>query len=420
MNRTTWTVACLGVGLGLLLTGIAEAQPTKVGTAFKINACTGPTCKFSKPSLAGTPSGRFLVAWEGTHVQDPKAIVGRFFTPAGAPQGGDVLVSKPAPPTQLDASAAADKNGAYVVAWTSYSAPNDGDIFVQRFRPNGAALGAPIQVNVDDPANPVPTDDFSPVVSKGADGGFVVAWVSLLPPSLNVPGGPPTIVARRFNATGAPLGPQLKINTGLTSGDRPAACIDGLNRAIVAWSSVNGFFPFEPSKLGVSVRRLNPNGTALGAEIVVAPPVAGDTIVSVGCGKGNLFTAVWQTDSASGGDRMDIMARRYTPAGRPAANGLSRVNVAVAGDQRLPSIAFDAAGNSIIVWSSRPDDEVKILGRRYNPTGAPLGGEFVVDDNLSDDSRPAEPEVAAIGTANNFLVVWRDGVAGLMGQRFKP
>ncbi len=394
------------------------AQPTKAGAQFKVNACAN--CTHTLPALAGASTGRFLTVWEGSHPTDPRGVLARFFEPNGAPKGGDVLANAGAvPPEQYDPAAAVDPKGEYVVVWSSYAVSNDGDIVAQRYRANGQRLGNPIAVNVDSPALPVPTDDFSPAVAKSADGGFVVVWLSLLPPSASRPGSPPDVLARRFNAAGAPLGPQIKLSTGLVSGDRPDVCVDGLGRSIVSWTSVDKFEPFEPSLRGVTVRRLNPAGALLGRPIIVAPPIAQAAPSSVAC-TGNLFVVVWNSELAPGGDRNDILGRRYTPAGRPAAGGIFRVNSAVAGDQRLPAVSASPTGHFVAVWTSKVDDVVQVIGRRFGPNGAPLGPDFVIDPSLADRSRPAEPEITHIGKTGNFVVVWREGAAALLGQRYTP
>ena len=397
----------------------AWAQPTKAGAQFKVNACAN--CTHTLPAVAGTPSGRFLAVWEGSHATDPRGILARFFEPNGAPKGADVVANaRVVAPDQYDPSVAADRKGEYVVVWSSYTVDNDGDIVAQRFKADGKPLGNPIQVNVDDRTKPVPTDDFSPAVAKAADGGFVVVWLSLLPPNATTPGTPPDVYSRRFNAAGAPLGPQVKLSGGLVSGDRPDVCIDGLGRSIVSWTSVDKFEPFEPSLRGVTVRRLNPAGGVLGRPIIVAPPIAQAAPSSVTC-TGNLFVVVWQSELAPGGERNDILGRRYTPAGRPAAGGVFRINSAVAGDQRLPAVSASPTGHFVVVWTSKlNDDVVRVMGRRYGPNAAPLGLDFVIDPSLADRSRPAEPEISHVGNAGNFVVVWRDGAGGLFGQRYTP
>ncbi|HYH45902.1 MAG TPA: hypothetical protein VEG34_09455, partial [Thermoanaerobaculia bacterium] len=101
------------------------AQPTKVGAQFKVNACAD--CTHTLPALAGTPSGRFLAVWEGSHTTDPRGILARFFEPNGAPKGADVVANaRVVAPNQYDPAVAADPKGEYVVVWSSYAVDNDG------------------------------------------------------------------------------------------------------------------------------------------------------------------------------------------------------------------------------------------------------------------------------------------------------
>jgi large repetitive protein len=410
MSVLATAVLCLAAPVG--------AAPTKAGAPFKVNSCT--TCQYSLPALAGTPAGRFLAVWEGSSTNDPRGVLGRLFDATAKPQGSDLQLNGAlVTPEQYEPWVAADPKGEYVTVWSSYESDDDGDIVVQRFRADGKPNGTPIAVNVDNPANPVPTDDFSPVVAKAADGGFVVVWLSLLPPSGSSPGAPPDVWARRFNAAGAPLGPQVKLSNGLVSGDRPDVCIDGLGRSVVSWTSVDHFGPFEANLRGVTVRRLNPKGGVLGAPIVVAPPLASDAASAVACAPGNLFVVVWHTDLAANGEGFDILGRRYTAAAKPRG-AVFRVNSVIANDQRLPAVSVAPNGQLVAVWTSKVDREVQVVGRSFGANGAALGPDFVVDPELGDRSRPSEPEIAHLGTAGNFVVLWREGVAGLFAQRYTP
>jgi hypothetical protein len=84
-----------------------------------------------------------------------------------------------------------------------------------------------------------------------------------------------------------------------------------------------------------------------------------------------------------------------------------QVNVRTSGSQTNPSVAVEAAGGSVIVWSSyfstsgRSND---ILARRLDPLGNFAGGEFQV--NIMSEGNQTEPAVVA-RRQGGFAVAWQ-------------
>src|SRR6185369_17265445 len=109
-------------------------------------------------------------------------------------------------------------------------------------------------VNVDTPGASQPGVDVAPVVATAADGGFVVAWIRSVPPDAHSQGSPP---------------------------------------AVMVWTSIDEYRPFESSLMGVSMRRVSAAGAPLDTEAVVAQPLAVDSSATVGCGAAGAFVVVW-------------------------------------------------------------------------------------------------------------------------------
>jgi hypothetical protein len=393
------------------------ADPQPLGAKFRPSNCTN--CLQREPMAAGAASGAFFTVWDGASSTDPHAILGRRYNPAGAPQGGDVQINTDPQLEQAGAAVAVTAPGQYVMAWASRVGGANWEIFARRYRPNGSALGNVIKISADEPGTPTVPQDVSPAVAATLDGGFVVVWVRTLPASATFPGTTPEIWIRRYNSAGAAVKPPLKLSTTLATGERPDVCVDTLNRAVAVWTTVDEFRPFEPSLEGVVARRLAPTGVAVGGEITVAPPTARSTDASVSCGKTGTFAVAWHTDKAPATDRLDIVVRRFTQAGRPQAAAV-RVNTVTDGDQRSPAISHDAAGNFVVVWESDVSNGARIAARRFTQTGAPASIELIVESVADGAPKPSQPEIAHLGTAGNFLVVWRDGTLKLSGQRYKP
>lgn len=402
---------CLGAAAS------AWAASQKLGAEVSVSTCA--FCKKRTSAVAGAASGAFLIAWESTSTTDPKGISARFYTANGAPRGADLQVNRSVGPDQYDAAAAADAQGNYYVAWSEVADGGNSDIWLQRFRANGQALGTAIRVNADEPGLPVPPFDMEPAVATAPGGGFVVSWIRFIPPSENSENTFPEVMVRRFGANAAPLGAQVRLSAGLVLGARPDLCVDTSNRAVVVWTTVDAFRPFEPSKEGVTMRRVAANGAPLGGEVVVARPLSANADAAVSCGAGGAFVVAWSSDQAPSTDAADILAQRFTSAGR-RAGAVFRVNGQAGGDQAQPAISHDRTGNFVVVWESRTLETDAIMGRRFGASGAPDGGEFLVRARADEiEGRPVEPDVAHIGASGGFVVVWQHGTSELRAQRFR-
>src|SRR5262249_59866810 len=100
------------------------------------------------------------------------------------------------------------------------------------------------------------------------------------------------------------------------------AGIDPTGRAVVVWTSIDEYRPFEPSFMGVAMRRVSAAGAPLDTEAVVADPTATDSSAVVGCGAAGAFVVVWSTDQAPAVDGMDNVARRLPPPAAPQGPAL--------------------------------------------------------------------------------------------------
>jgi hypothetical protein len=124
------------------------------------------------------------------------------------------------------------------------------------------------------------------------------------------------------------------------------------------------------------------------------------------------FVAVWSSTKGIGdGGGYGVYARRFLYSGEPA--GLIDefvVNSSTTGDQRGSAVAMDGSGNFVVVWhgSIQPAGTccAHIYGKRFNASGTPRGGEFLVSafggpGNIGNYF----PDVAT-DPVGNFVVVW--------------
>lgn len=399
----------VGGALCLAATSLWAVAPQ--GAPFRVSSCT--TCKEETPAVAGAPSGDFLVLWEGESTKDIRGVDGRLFKGAAAtPAAADFQVNKNIAPDQYDAAVVRDTAGNYIAVWSEVANGNS-EIMAQRFQATGAALGAAFKVNVD-PAGPV-TADYKPAIARTNDGGFVVVWDTLLPPG-SVP-DTPQVMARRFNSAGAAVGAPIKLNTGLVLGERPDVCVNTAGQIIAVWTTVDAFRPFEPSMLGLSMRRLSPAGAPLAGEEIVVPAAGNYLQPAISCGTGSTFVIVWHGNQVPAQEGTDIIGQRFSRLGRKVGAAF-RINTAVTGEQRNPAISHDAKGNFVVVWQESTGSDLGIFGRRYTAAGAPAGAQFEVVTVLHP--RYLDAQVAHIGTTGNFVIVWQDSTRTIYGRRFTP
>jgi hypothetical protein len=394
--------------------GAQAAQPTP-GPLFRLSSCAN--CTQHSPTVAGNAGGDFMAAWDGLQNLVQQDVFGRFFGSTDAPVDADFdLQSSTVPlPPQFDASAAADSQGNFVVAWATL-AGDQSQILVQRYDPKGNLIGALAEVASDPAPSPSDPADFNPVVAGTPGGGFVVAWMAL--PAGNASGKPLRVMLRSFDSGGTPSGAAIQLSSSLPLGDRPSLCVSGSGRIHAAWTVADGLHPFEPTRAGVVVRRLTPGGVPLGGEQVVAPPLATESSAAIACGPGNTYEVAWETDQPPAAAGTDIVAQRFTRLGR-AIGAPFLVNQATDENQKAPAIYHDPTGAFVIVWQGAPGGVNGVRGRRYADNGAALSDEFAVYRAGLGDVTELRPAVAGIGGNGDFVVAV-DAPGGVVGRVFKP
>lgn len=135
---------------------------------------------------------------------------------------------------------------------------------------------------------------------------------------------------------------------------------------------------------------------------------------------GGHLVVVW-TDSAVDGAGKGIAYRVFDSQWSPLTGDLT-ANSYTIGDQQAPAIAQTSAGGFIIVWrGDGPDDDSGggIYARLFNSAGAPLAGQFPVNEYTF----AAQHSPAAARSGEKCAVAWysvsQDGASGgIAGQLF--
>jgi hypothetical protein len=263
------------------------------------------------------------------------------------------------------------------------------------------------------------TQEGARVAGDGA-GRSVVVWASD-----RQDGDGWGIYAQLYDATGSPVGGELRVN-GTTAGDQLAADVsmNANGEFVVVWQGVDGDAAGWQSQgqdgdvSGIYAQRFDSAGVALGAEFRVnsetADAQAQPAIASDASGD---FVVVWQSQLQDG-DGGGIYGQRYD------ANGIAQgaefqVNSEVANEQGAPDVAMDAAGNFVVVWESLDQDGSSwgIFAQRYDAAGAAQGTEFQVNTLTQNQQRAPSVSMDADG---DFVVAWqgRPGSWDIFGQQF--
>jgi hypothetical protein len=385
----------------------ALPQGAPLGPEFRVNTYT--TGYQFQASVAADASGNFVVVWTSSQDGADTSVHGQRYSSTGAPLGPEFRVNTYTTFNQRMASVAADASGNFVVVFTNPGADGFADgISGQRYSSSGTPLGPEFVVNTytTDAQN-----DSS--VAADASGDFVVVWTSTAQDGSNY-----GVFGQRYSSSGLALGPEFLVNTYITGHQyRPSIAADTSGNFVVVWTSSSQ----DGDGSGVFGQRYSSTGAPLGPEFRVNTyTTSPQTYGSVAADASGNFVAVW-TSFSQDGDGSGIFGQRYSSSGAPLGPEF-RVNTYTTNAQDYPSVAADATGDFVVVWVSLGEDGSYrgVFGQRFAGTGAPVGPEFRV--NTYTTSGQSQATVAA-DASGNFVVVWRsygqDGSAqGVFGQRY--
>jgi hypothetical protein len=373
------------------------------GSEFRVNSYT--TSGQYRPAVAMDDAGNFVATWQSTG-QDGSGW-GVYARMSARPPGPEFRVNTFTTSNQRGPAVASDAEGNAVVVWTSLHFSHQG-IFAQRLDAAGVAQGPEFQVN-----SYTTSTQEEPTVAMDAAGNFVVVWESD-----GQDGDGDGIYAQRYDTAGVAQGGEFGVNSYTTGNQNaPSVAMDADGDFVVTWNSDGQ----DGGNGGIYSQRFDADGTALGGEFRVNTYTTTDQFLpSVGMDAGGNFVVAW-TSLDQDGSGYGVYAQRYDAAG-VALGGEFRVNTYTTGNQYLPSVAIDAAGNFVIAWTGR-GDVVPIEGihaKRYNAAGVAQGTDFRV--NTYTSSAQYAPSVA-IDAAGNFVVVWQSWQQdnddwGIFGQRY--
>lgn len=271
------------------------------------------------------------------------------------------------------------------------------------------AHGRPIQVN-----SYTTGSQSTAAVDVAASGEFVVVWQS--EGSSGSDTSDLSIQARRFTRWGAPGGPEFQVNTFTPSQQAwPAVAADPAGNFVVVWQSA-GSPATDQSGTSIQARWFAANGTPLTAQFQVNTHTTGDqSVPGVARSSAAESVIVWTSQGNPLGDLAGgaILGRRFDPSGSPLGDEF-RVNSYTTGIQAWPRVASADGGQFVVTWASygSPGDDndgYSVQRRRFAANGVPLETDVQVNEaTISHEEFPAVSSTPG----GDFVITWvADGAA---------
>jgi VCBS repeat-containing protein len=405
-----------GSGLGIYQQQYANDGTPDAAGNVRVNDVTFSSQ--SDPSLAALPGGGWIVTFSDSSGADGsgQGVLAQVFAADGSRIDGNFVVNSETSSTQSQSSAASTGNGDFVVSFTSFTSGSAGDgssngVFVRQFASTGS---------VAESSDPVVSGLPGTVVFDEAD---LNAGAEQLFPSLAVGdsdsadfnGGRLTlsivqndVIQTQFASPDDGDQDQLSIvpqaGSPITVVGGTDVQFNGTSIGTLISDGVNG------ADLTVT---LNANATPLAVEALAEslgyanisddPETARLLALTITDGDGGVFR---ETVNVTINPEVD---------GAVAVDEEVQTNSFIAGEQNDPDVAtlFDpVSGNPngyVATWTSfnqdaTGDGQPGVFGQMYDASGAPVGGEFLVNTTTAS----AQQNSAVIGlSTGGFAVAWQ-------------
>ncbi len=358
------------------------------------------------PAITALADGGYVVTWQSEN-QDGSGsgIYAQRYDAAGAAVGAETRINTTTASEQVSPAITALADGGYVVTWQSVYQDGSGwGIYAQRYDSGGAAVGEETTINTT-----TINDQAVPAITVLADGGYVVVWTST-----NQDGDGSGIYMQRYDATGAATIDETQVNVMVT-GDQGSPAITALADGgyVVTWQSANQ----DGSGGGIYAQRYDAAGAAVGDETRINTTTANEQVApAITALADGGYVVTWQSYNQDGSD-YGIYAQRYDAAGA-AVGAETRINTTTAYSQYAPSTTALADGGYVVAWTSYDDNGGGIYAQRYDSTGAAIGVETRINTTTAADQ--SDPAISALADGG-YEVTWQsydqEGT-GIYSQRF--
>jgi hypothetical protein len=300
---------------------------------------------------------------------------------------GTMLQASPINHAWLVGALAGGTGGRFVAAWLEAVEVNHTSyeyVYAQLFDVQGNKVGNFIPVATSNEFR------WDVTTAMGAGGDFLVAWTEN--------GGFGSIFAQRYDRDGNKVGTTLNVTYDPQYKGYIVAAANSKGDYIVVWRDNRD------GKAHIRGRMISKTGTFLTDDILVSggtenhdyPCVAFDShdraIVAFTSATNKIYVLV---------QRLDDKGQKV---GLPLGPGLG------ANNRYSPRICTDPWDNFVLSWTEWKDNSTRynIFGQKYDPSGAPVGGEMT----LVGDAGDQELAYTGYDPDGNMLVTWTDNRTG--------
>jgi hypothetical protein len=288
-------------------------------------------------------------------------------------------------------NAAADASGQLVLVWYGDTAAEPGSDIFAR---RFAATGVPLGAAFRVNAERA-GEQRRPVVGVAADGSFVVAWDS----------DTRTVWARRFGPDGTPRGDDIAVSQSGARHRDPAIAVAADGSFAVVWElAARG-----DSK--VALRRFSSSGDALGDESVL-PSDPGQGALQLNPAVATLadgrMAVVWeQTELTALVPASELWLQPIGANGLAAGAALA-VAASTGAELRDPAIAVGPDGSMLVAWAAFSVGDGAIVVRSFDAAGQVLGPATTVSPVTQAERSMPALVISADGSA---AAAWLEGSA---------
>jgi hypothetical protein len=245
------------------------------------------------------------------------------------------------------------------------------------------------------------SSDIDPSIAKLPNGGSVITWTDT---NYSGDGTGYAIHAQIYDGAGAKVGSQFLVNT-LTNAIQAESSVTTLSSGnfVVTWST--------DATSDISAQIFSASGAKIGGEFTVNSTIVGTQYLSEVAALANGgFAVTWIDPSMTGADTSGSAIRMQVFDATGAKVGAEQlVNTSTTGNQDALSIAGLADGSFVETWTDASglggdNNSTSIKGQRFDATGQKIGGEFLVNTQITGAQKSST--VSSLG--DGFVVAWAD------------
>lgn len=356
-------------------------------TTTAADQVTSAETRGSQNAIARDHAGNYIVVWS-SNSQDGSGwgVYARRFDANGQPLSGEFRVNATTSDNQQWASVAADRNGNFVVTWTSTN--QDGtaqSVYARRYSAAGLALSSEFLVNTTTTGI-----QKNSTISMNSAGQFVIAWQG------EGPGDTSGVFFRRYAADGSAIDTTDKRANASASGTQinPAVAMDSSGNIVVLWQDTSKLY-FQRILLAETDINVV-SGTWGTSRVQVDNVLSTSDVPAIAMDAAGNFVVVYREQTILPG----IWARGFNADGSQKFSWFQ----AVSGAATSPSIAMANDGQFILSWQDTGDgDGTGIYARKYLANGTANGASFVVNQYTAGNQSQSSLTML---DPNNFVVVW--------------